>query len=74
MTTKTHTSATVRVAIEIDCTGGGWGGECKMEQVHKQAQDHLRGVLAKAFPANGPVRIIGQPEVLAINTRTEPRT
>lgn len=67
---ETHTTATVRVAIEIDCSGGGWGGACKMEQVHKQAQDHLRGILAKAFPLNGPVKVLGTPEVLSINTKT----
>lgn len=74
--TETEARAIVVVTLEIPIPGGGWGDNCTVGQVYKQARDTLDGLLRTTFfgnPGTGTkptlpreTRIIGKPIVKQI--------
>lgn len=45
-----------------------WGGECSLDQIHKQAADDAVGYLRQRCEKDGRLRIIGDPKVEAVIT------
>lgn len=69
---KTSATARIQVTIEVDIiSGGSWGHDCTVEQVHKQALDGARGRLRDITLANPGVRIISEMKVTMITHAVE---
>ena len=77
MSKEVQARAVVTMTLEIPLDGGGWGAECTIGQVHKQALDSAQSYLSQAmqrerqvnspcFPAG--TRIIGTPKVTKVLT------
>lgn len=49
---KISVTARVRVTLDIPLSGS-WGGECSLEQVHKQAIEEVDGKLRGAIYGHG---------------------
>jgi len=56
---KIRAKAKVRVMLEIPVSGGGWGSDCTIDQVHKQAKEdvleQLNRVIAGEYDSSNPV-------------------
>lgn len=61
---KYSATAQVEVTISVAISGGGWGGDCTVAQVHKQAADQARGKIHGL--AKEGIRIVGEPRVTAV--------
>ena len=61
-------TATVNLTVEVKVESS-WGPDCSIAQVHHQAAEAARGALRNAVassPAQGRIRVIGQPEVKTV--------
>lgn len=56
-------SARVTITLELDVTGGGWGHECTIAQVHKQALDGARNRVAEIIKGQHGVKLVGEMKV-----------
>lgn len=68
MTSKIATaSATVTATFDIHIVhGGSWGGDCTVDQVHRQAIDGARGLINKMIASVPGVSLVGQLSVKMI--------
>lgn len=72
----TSVSATVQLTLEIK-VGDGWGGDCDMDQVYKQARDSAVGMINEALRAGKEslqtrIKIVGTPLVSAVVVERRP--
>ena len=66
MTDKIKTMARVRVLLEVSLSDT-WGGDCRLDQVYKQAGNTARNIVSQAITNSmKDIRIIGEPEATAI--------
>ena len=62
---KIQTTAKVQITIEIT-SPSPWGGECSMEQIHKQAAADAVNRLGELFAASRlQMKFIAEPKVIA---------
>lgn len=65
-------SATARIQVTVEISGGSWESDCGMEQLFEQAAKEARigiqNVVQKMYPN---VQVIGDPIVLAILIKKE---
>lgn len=81
MSKKVAATVRVQVTLEITPSGGGWGQECKLDQVYKQAKETamtdlgwLLRIAEQGFQVKGDcgiirrckAKVVGKPRVLAI--------
>lgn len=59
-------TAKVIITVEIDNTGGSWGKDCTVEQIHKQARQGAMNRLGQLIQRERGIRIVGEPRVLGI--------
>lgn len=72
-------SARVLVTLEINPGGGGWGADCTVAQVHKQAADGAIGLIHQLLDCyrqhkgrlEGSVSIVGTPKISAVIASVE---
>jgi hypothetical protein len=69
-----ESSATAKVilTVEVDCDGS-WGGDCPMDQIHKQAKDSAISILSSAKDAHRKIKIVSIDEVQAITVSSKSR-
>jgi hypothetical protein len=69
---KVRASASVQVTVEVKADSV-WGGDCKLDQVHKQARDDIEGQLRRVQDAlrEGNMRVTSIGPVKTIITREE---
>lgn len=73
---ETSVSATVQLTLEIK-VGDGWGGDCAMDQVYKQARDSAVGMIKEALRSGKEslqtrIKIVGTPSVSAVVVERKP--
>lgn len=61
---KYSATAQVEVTVRVAVSGGGWGGDCTVAQIHKQAADSARQQIY-ALAKEG-ISIVGEPRVTAV--------
>ena len=72
MSGKVQAMARVQLTVEFAVGGQVWGGDCAIEQVHKQALEAALGILRSGLRIGGVgngttfAEIIGEPRVTAI--------
>lgn len=72
-------SARVQLTLDIDVGGGGWGADCTVAQVHKQAADSATGLIHQLLDCyrqhkgrlDGRVSIVGTPKISAVIASVE---
>jgi hypothetical protein len=64
MDEKVHASAKVTLTVEVPVRSG-WGQDCPISQVHRQAADEAWLTVTKLVESSG-VRIVGTPKVQAV--------
>lgn len=75
-TPETSVSATVQLTLEIK-VGDGWGGDCALDQVYKQARESAVGMINEALRAGKPtlqdrIKIVGTPSIAAVVVERKP--
>lgn len=74
MSDKLSTMARVTLTVELALTSG-WGPDCTMEQIHRQASDEAIGRLRNLRTANGGfpnIKIIGEPTIDMVTATVRP--
>lgn len=65
-------TAGARATITIEVSHlGGWGEECQIAQVYKQAAEGARGKIGNLIHSHPDIKIIGEVNVTAIFTETK---
>lgn len=64
---KVRAIARVAVTVELVGAGGTWGGDCPLEQVHRQAAQDALLTLSSLIQKHG-WHVVGEPKVVAILT------
>jgi hypothetical protein len=62
---KAGATARVQVTVEVDA-GSSWGGDCTVEQIHKQAGEQAISLIHRHLNKERGFQIVGQPHVLAV--------
>lgn len=63
---RVRARATVRVVLEVDATGGGWGHDAQVAQVFQQARDTAIETLRRLVGECRGIRIVGEPWVQGV--------
>lgn len=69
---ESQATARVILTVEVDCDGS-WGGDCAMDQIHKQAKDSAMRILSSAKDAHRKIRVVSIDEVQAITVSSKSR-
>lgn len=73
---ETGVTATVQLTLEIK-VGSGWGGDCSMDQVFKQARDEAVGAINNALSQaradlQNRIKIVDTPKIVAVAAERKP--
>lgn len=73
---KASARARIQVTVELDIGGGGWSGNCPINQLYSQARrqalEDLERLTGLARSAGVGLRVINEPKVTAILVEDKP--
>ncbi len=68
MNKQTKAHARVQITVEVEA-GNGWGEECTVGQIYRQAAESAKSSLITAIHAGGKsFKLVGEPKVIGILT------
>lgn len=70
MTKTVRAFAQVEVTLLI-ATGSTWGGDCSVDQVHRQAVEDALSKLSRATNGTRDFQVIGKPKVVRVQSVIE---